>query len=210
MGEDDSDDSSQEEEDLENRICNLLATSKFDAREQHFLPDNCINDLITKDTIMKELELDDDPEHITEDQRRLVEWIQSDAKKVFAITVQCSIGVNNMLASMLKFQKHKFNNECLPVDNLSRQSRENLPAHFRSNRWTSKRLHSFWEHQWKCLTPVFSMDMYNYNLSSECIFPFTWKDETFKEGAFSCVYKVKIHEAHQKHEFNEVRVPWPS
>jgi hypothetical protein len=53
--------------------------------------------------------------------------------------------------------------------------------------------------QWEFLAPVFSPDEYSYNLPSECILPFTWKDPKPKEGAFSAVYRVKIHAAHQKH-----------
>jgi hypothetical protein len=208
MADDDWDNSSEDEQNLENRICTSLATSKFDAPEQEFLPENCIEDLITRDTIRKELRIDEDPANRTNDVEQLVEWIHGEAKKVFAITVQCHIRENGIVAAMSRFRTFAFIDKCLPVENLSRQNRQTLPPHFYSKHWISTRLFRFWEQQWKCLAPVFDVNTYTHDLSSKHLFPFIWKDESFKEGAFSCVYRVKIHPAHQKHKLDEVRTPW--
>jgi hypothetical protein len=188
-----------EDEDLENQICDLLATSKFDALDQDFLPDDCIEQLITKDNIRKELGLDSDRKSLTDSQEQLIEWIHGEAKKVFAITVQCGLKSGELLTSMEMFQKCEFNNRSLPVENPRGSSRE-PPPHFRPKVWNRIRRYNFWKHQWKCLIPVFSTDEYDYDLSSECILPFIWRAETFKEGAFSRVYMVKTHNAHQKHD----------
>src|SRR5262249_36053604 len=127
--------------------------------------------------------------------------------RVFATTIQCDIGPDDTLRSMTSFRKSSFNDASLPIDNPRRAFDLERPRHFRPNIWTTTRLYRFWENQWKFLTPVFAIDKYSYDLSSECILPFTWKDGASKEGAFSCVYKVHMHPAHQKHEFNEVRAP---
>ena len=205
----DSDYSSQldEEHSLASRICHNLATSKFDARGHDFLPENYMEELITEDAIRTELGLGTDSTRIVESQQNLVEWIHSEAKKVFAIAAYCSLGPTGMLASMEQFKRCNFNNESLPIDNLRNPNGRTLPRHFRSRDkiWNSQRLYTFWEHQWKFLVPVFDTKTYNYNLESECIFPFIWKDERPKQGAFGCVYKVRIHPAHQERQLKEVR-----
>lgn len=199
--------SEQAHESLANQIFNSLAWSKFDAQDKHFLPIDCIESLITKDAIRKELRLDNDS---TVTQEQIVDWVYGEARNVFAITVQCDIGLDNTLESIKSFQKSKFNNASLPIDNPRTASLQEWSQHFCDKVWTPPRRYRFWENQWTFLTPVFATDKYNYNLSSECILPFIWKDETVKEGAFSCVYKVRIHPAHQEHEFKEVRAPWSS
>lgn len=200
-----------DEEDLENKIVRVLSESKFDARDHHFLSHNLIEDLIRPQTISQELgfedeedENDGEPLSLTQSEQDLVDWIDSEAKKVFATTVQCGVGQNKLRASMEAFRENGFNDKALPVSNHRDTPKRDLPLHFPPKIWTPKRRHSFWEHQWKCLTPVFAEKDYNYDLDAECILPFIWKDEEYKQGAFSLVYKVKIHPAHQKHEHHEV------
>ena len=195
----------QTRESLADQIFHSLTPSKFDDREQLFLPDDCIVRLITKDAIRDMLGLGSNS---TSSQEQVVEWIYREARRVFATTIQCSISLSDVLKCMTTFQKRGFSDASLPIDNPRRSSDQEWLRHFRPKSvWTPIRLYCFWENQWKFLTPVFAMDRYDYDLLSECIFPFTWKDPTFKEGAFSCVSKVKIHSAHQKHEFDEVRAP---
>jgi hypothetical protein len=188
-----------EGEGLENQICDRFAISKFDNLDQDFLPNDCIEQLVTTDNIMRELEFNDDKFPATDNQKEIIAWIHTDAKTVFAISVQCSLSSSELLSSMELFQKCGFNNGSLPIENPRGRVGE-PPPHFCSRVWTRARRYNFWKNQWKCLTPVFSPDQYDYNLSSECILPFTWKAETFKEGAFSRVYEVTIHKAHQKHD----------
>ena len=194
--------SGQTLEPLGNQIFNSLAWSKFDAQDKPFLPIDCIESLITKDAIRKELKLDNDS---TETQEQTVDWIYREARNVFAIIVQCDIGLEKTLESINSFKKSMFNNASLPIENPRTTSLQKWSQHFYDKDWTPFRRYRFWEYQWIFLAPVFAEDKYDYNLSSECTLPFIWKDETVKEGAFSCVYKVRIHPAHQKHEFNEVR-----
>lgn len=196
--------SKQAFESLADRIFNSLAWSKFDAQDKPFLPIDCIESLITKDAIRKELGLDNDS---TVTQEQIVDWVYGEARVVFAITVQCDIGLENTLESIGSFRQSNFSNASLPIDNPRTTSLQEWSRHFSDKIWTSPRRYRFWENQWTFLTPVFATDKYNYDLSSECILPFIWKDETVKEGAFSCVYRVRIHPAHQRHEFREVRTP---
>src|SRR5579871_539392 len=160
-------------ESLADRIFDSLVWSGFDGREKRFLPIDCIENLITKDAIRKELRFDNDR---TATQEQIVDWVYGEAKNVFAITVQCDIGLENTLASIKSFQKSKFNNASLPIGNPRTTSLQEWSQHFCDKIWTPPRRHRFWENQWTFLTPVFAMDKYNYDLSSECILPFTWKD----------------------------------
>jgi hypothetical protein len=192
---------------LSNQILNKFAKSTFDGRPQDFLPDDCISGLVTEDTIKEELQLNGSN---SDEDKELVEWIHTKANKVFAITVQCDLETRYTLTSMKMFKYYGFDNSSLPIENprpAPGASQSPQPNYFHPSIWVMAKLYRFYESQWKYLAPVFAKDGYTYDLSSECILPFIWKDEVVKEGAFSCVYKVKIHPAHQKRSLNEGRLP---
>jgi len=186
---------------LANKIIESLETSKFDARAQDFLPANCINNLITRKVIADELELHKNARKDQAWQRKFIDWIFRNARKVFATVIQSSDrGSSITMNIMIQFRRAKFDDRLLPIGNprappgVMSQSRP-----FDPRWWDSPRLYNFYIRQWEFLAPVFSPDKYSYNLPSECILPFIWKDPKPKEGAFSAVYRVKIHAAHQKH-----------
>ncbi|KAJ3538687.1 hypothetical protein NM208_g5803 [Fusarium decemcellulare] len=62
--------------------------------------------------------------------------------------------------------------------------------------WTPTMISRFSENQWKFLAPVLSTANPNYDLHLWSILPFTSKEDSHKHGAFSRVFKVKIHEDH--------------
>ncbi|KAF2176066.1 hypothetical protein K469DRAFT_700459 [Zopfia rhizophila CBS 207.26] len=191
-------------ESLANRILASFESSTFDRRPQDFLPQNCISDLVTFDSIKEELKLDDLAKFDGEWKEKLVEWVLAKAKKAFAITVQCDREPLTTLQTIVRFRKVHFNDSNLPIDNPrnptnSIPSTESSSSYFDPKLWDTFRLYNFYEKQWKCLAPVFSPSQYTYDLSSECIFPFILDGGIRKEGAFSSVYRVKIHPAHQKH-----------
>jgi hypothetical protein len=78
---------------LANRIIASFVKSTFDVQPQDFLPENCIDELITSDAIREELELDDLvkklPKLDLSWQNEFVQWIIKHARRAFAILVQC-------------------------------------------------------------------------------------------------------------------------
>ncbi|KAF5008603.1 hypothetical protein FDECE_5137 [Fusarium decemcellulare] len=62
--------------------------------------------------------------------------------------------------------------------------------------WTPSMISRFSENQWKFLAPVLSTKQPNYDLHLSSILPFTSKKDSHKQGAFSRVFKVKIHKGH--------------
>jgi len=189
---------------LNRQIFRSLVWSPFDAGKP-FLPHDSIGVLITKDVIRKVLTSDDGSKA---PEGELVDWIHRTAAKIFAITIQCDIGWDKTLKSMRSFQQLEFNDESLSIDDPRSTSDQEQPQPFLDRCWNPQRRYRFWEYQWRCLSPVFAADQYDYDLSSECILPFIWKDERVRVGAFSSVYRVKIHPAHQEHELKDVRAQY--
>lgn len=196
-------------ESLADRILKSFEASTFDARRQDYLPHNCITTLITPESIANELKLDS-LEIDTSVKEQFVNWILTAASKVFAITVECDLGENKLLTSMIDFQESNFTDQRLPIKSPRRPTGSTqppvpTPKQFDPDIWTTFRLYNFYEKQWKYLAPVFSAHQYEYNLTSECIFPFTVIDKR-DGGAFSSVYRVKIHPTHTEHSnIQEVR-----
>src|SRR2546425_337546 len=99
---------------------------------------------------------------------------------------------------MMRFRKSGFNDSKLPVGNPKPpEVKDTAPTmlkfekHFIPRVWPEFWLHNFYEKQWRYLVPVFTPSTYDYNLSPECIFPFSLEDSVPKVGAFSSVFKVK-------------------
>jgi len=192
---------------LANRIIMSFVKSTFDARGQDFLPESCIDELITFDAIRKELELDDLAKKLPKLnlpwQNKLVQWILKHARKAFAILVQCDRGPDITRQTLMRFRKGNFDDSQLPFDNPRLPTGVALPRPwedlFDLSSWNVFRLYKFYDAQWGCIAPVFGPLTYNYDLSSECILPFIKAGIKLKEDAFSAVYRVKIHPAHQKH-----------
>ena len=195
------------EQQLADRIFSKLVTSKFDLRAHDFLPDDFIEELITKDAIQIVLGLGTGSAPISAKEKKFVDWIHSKARRLFAIIVYCGLVQDEITKSLKKFRVSEFTDGSLPIEKPRGSEGQALSRqfYFMPGFWNAPRLGSFWDHQWKFNVPIFDVDTYNYDLPSESIFPFTWKDESVKEGAFSCVYRVRIHTAHQKHELEDVR-----
>jgi len=197
------------EDSLANRIIASFQQSTFDARPQDFLPEDCIDALVTPDIIRKELELDElareNPKFDKQWQNNLVYWVLEHAKRAFAVTVQCEHGSRFTLRTLIRFRSSGFNDTLLPIENPRpatgiASTSKSWETFFDPKLWAISRLYGFYEKQWKCLTPVFAPERYSYDVSSECIFPFFIDGSIPKEGAFGSVHRVKIHKSHQRHE----------
>jgi hypothetical protein len=191
---------------LSTQIYHSLKDSTFD-KQREFLPRDCLERLVTQDTIKKELELDDveraEKIWLCETcQVELVQWIQSKARIVFAITIYCDYSAEVTIRLMHRFQELEFDDTRLPVKNPkavadSTESEAQEPEYFDPKFWTPPKRYNFYQKQWLCLVPVFKSCQYNYDLETGRVFPFFSDGRKPKEGAFSWVHKVEIHSAHQ-------------
>lgn len=192
-------------------IASLFCTSNFDGSDRDYLPEGCLDSLITAKSIKCELDKFTQDLHRlkTEDSRRktremytddfrqeLGRWIQNNAPRTFATMVHCGLGPLYLLMSMQKCRETKFDDHKLPIP-----TPDSLPESWNTSIWPRHKLRDFYDKQWKFLAPVFLKDKYHYDCKKNCIFPFTRENVPPRYGAFSTVYKVTVHEKHQKHDF---------
>ncbi|KAK1445830.1 tryptophanyl-tRNA synthetase [Colletotrichum melonis] len=192
---------------LGDRICQHFVQSRFDERSPPFLPDGCIESLITEGAISNELfDEDDDPQT---PEKALIRFVKEKAKKIFAITVCSGITGSELLKTVRFFRIAGFNDSHLPIEKAVTPGQYSsawvFPFPFdrmaekRIKRiWNGWRINNFYTQQWAFLAPVFSKTEFQHYLSPDCIFPFTWVNNIVKGGMFSQVYEVEIHPKHQE------------
>jgi serine/threonine protein kinase len=200
------------EESFADKIGESFEWSDFHEPARRYLPEPCLSELITKESIEIELDRFEDElavklrgkfkktykqfeQYDSSYRRGLALWIHAVAPKIFAIAVQCELDAFKLVLAMEIFRQNLFTDKKLPVRDPAL-----LVDIFSKKVWSTTQLHSFFDKQWRLLVPVFSPDRYDYDLDSECIFPFKLRRTLHKAGAFSSVYRVKIHKGHQLHE----------
>ncbi|KAI0458012.1 hypothetical protein F5B21DRAFT_462574 [Xylaria acuta] len=175
--------------DLCDLICSRLAKSKYcNGVAETYLPEGCLDDLITEATISQQLS----QSHAflqsleLEEERQFIKIIAQRAKKVFATAVLTKVGGDKVYKAINKFD---ITDDKLPIDDAH-------PFLSLLGQWDSTQ---FWSHQWKFLVPVFVEDKLLYHLESQHILPFMDVGSQQKEGTFGVVSEVQIHEAHQRY-----------
>ena len=182
---------------LVNRICREFVESKFpdDAEPQLFLPDGKIDELITEESVARELELENEP---TPGNTRLIAFICQSAKKVFASALLSGLNGKVLRKVMSNFRRNRFDDRSLPVG----PEFDTLPfVCYSDSPWLSMQCMYFKSSQWRFMTPVFvdpdSGKELTMILKKGDIFPFTFVHEQKREGTFGNVYQVTIHTANQ-------------
>ncbi|KAK1496615.1 protein kinase [Colletotrichum tamarilloi] len=194
---------------LGDQLLQEFVVSKFDHRRPAFLPEGTIESLITRWSIAAELQDDDEKiSHFPETD--LVNFVEDQAKKTFAITVCCGISGTDLRTTMKFFKTVGFNDRHLPIKKPQPPRRDQLGWNFpfpfdgmakekRLRRiWNVSGVTNFFSQQWCFLAPVFSAARFQYHLSPDCIFPFTWVNNIVKGGMFSQIYEVEIHPRHHE------------
>ncbi|KAI8626068.1 hypothetical protein F5Y19DRAFT_488559 [Xylariaceae sp. FL1651] len=171
---------------LLDRLDHLYEKSKF-CRDELFLPENAIRVLVTYDTVTE-----------------LIGWIVNKAPKLFLLHVQTRHEGKTLFSCMSRFKKYDFNDGQLPIEEPPRDPKWRPPSHFHRKYWEASRVREFYGYQWRFLSPIFTQIQNEHNLHVKTILPFIDIDtREMKEGAFSSVYKVTIHEAHQEYSINQ-------
>ncbi len=162
-----------------------MKTSVFDESTDKFLPENVIEELITRDIIEQVLGSKESP--------GLVDWIHEHSKKLFAIVILCGVDGSDLLQSMQVFREHQYTDEKLPLEDFTKRYN-----YFAKSVWGSYiKRYTFFNLQWEFLAPVFGLQ-YKYELHANSVLPFTYKDRASKQGSFGTVYRVEIEDAHRK------------
>ncbi|KAK4182114.1 hypothetical protein QBC35DRAFT_421252 [Podospora australis] len=173
---------------------------------QRFLPEGSLDDLIDTDAILWELE---DEEELTRrtDLRDLTEFIDTRARKLFAITIRhLGFSGSDLRKTMQLFKDKGFDDKQLPLkplQSLGDYSEHQLAAFnagLRRPIWSMSQIEHFFAGQWKFLVPVFEIateKQYHQDFARACILPFT-KSYTARsdKGSFGQVYKYQVHPNH--------------
>jgi hypothetical protein len=197
------------EQNLSDALISTFSYSRFDAGSPRaFLPAGCIEKLITQEAVIKELlekvslSLEDSILREGTPKKKLVDFIISKAKKVFAIAVLSNFRGPPLVSTMKHFMKLGFSDssETLPIDaaKLTQLVGDITPP------WNETGIFKFCEAQWKFFAPVFSGKEFPLRLEIEHILPFTERNDQAFQGAFGQVYAVKIHPQHQENPVKKV------
>lgn len=202
---------------LSDQIVEKYETSKFDPEEKHFLPAGYVEQLVTLEAIIKELDEKDylESEYLdsflrlpeNNNKKKVVDSVYKKAKTVFAITVVSGLRGQHLGKTMHHFMKLKFSDDSLPVtETLLNDHIQPLVNRLGdSSGWSKTRRHTFLQEQWRFIAPVFSQKNFKVDLKPNHILPFIAKSSSGKEGAFGQVYMVEIHPAHHKDPVKNVR-----
>ena len=202
---------------LSDQIVDKYHMSKFDPEEKHFLPAGYVEQLVTLEAIIKELDEKDYlksedldlflrlPE--SDKKKKVVDSVCKKARTVFAITVVSGLRGPHLGKTMHHFMRREFSDDSLPVtETLLNDHIEPLVNRWGdSSGWSKTRKHTFLQEQWRFIAPTFSQKNFKVDLKPNHILPFIAKSSSGKEGAFGQVYMVEIHPAHHKDPVKNVR-----
>jgi hypothetical protein len=189
---------------LVDTILDSLYSSNFDASIREYLPDRRLTQLITFNAIVGEFSkytmdgVGVESRTTSAFFLKLAKWVSTNASRTFAIATICGLSPSQLSFSMATFREYGFSDADLPIPDPRKI--DPPPATWPRKIWTSLRLRDFHGKQWLCLAPVFSHNLYNYDLSHENIFPFKRTSAPPKVGAFSAVHKIVVHPEHQRYE----------
>jgi hypothetical protein len=190
--------------DLASKILSRLVDATYHDPTLSYLPNSAIKDLVVQTAIEQELsKIEHSPGEIDrskyqpERRSQLAEWVCKAAPRVFAITTQCDMEPSSLLLALMMFRRCGFDDSKLPLVDLS------SPDMFPEKIWSPLKIDTFCKKQWMFLVPIFTRNNYDYDLKTECIFPFIPDGAVTTAGAFSRVYRISIHKDH--HEYPEIK-----
>lgn len=174
---------------------------------QDFIPNDHVEKLITAASITQAMLADgrlqdDAPDHHTLDdqERDLVDFVFTKAKRIFAICILCDIPQRRLKSAMESFKSQGIGDKHLPFS-----SEDFIESHAPVKSWTRIQKWNLSRYQWRLLCPVFPKGFTKMSLSPEHILPFTYVSSQSKGGTFGEVYKVAIHRSHQEQPVRKVR-----
>lgn len=191
-------------EDLIDFMYESLVESVFD-HGTRFFPANSLQKLIDPRYIRKQLQgYTNGPgePQVTE----LVDYIRENARTLFAILVFLEMDTSKVLPT---FRKYNLSDMHLPIpeslitctrrhkDELTEGCDHDLALEaFHHSPWRPRKIHRFYEEQWKFLVPVITPDNRHFRLDSRAILPIVHIGGFTRSGLFSEIHEVEIHPVH--------------
>lgn len=195
-------------EPLVDKILAAYETSQFPPdNSREFVPEGALEELITHEAVIDELDVDLLGEHIAQEASQLASWIVKSAKRVFATTLRCGIKSPSLFPVMSEFKKHGFYDDGLPAKYEENASTNvnTWPHAFQNKYWSNLSRRDFGKYQWQVLVPVFRDAETRLDLEMDHILPFTFVDEDTREGTFGKVYQVTVLKSHMETPMLKVR-----
>ncbi|KAH6618463.1 hypothetical protein C7974DRAFT_474313 [Boeremia exigua] len=147
----------------------------------------------------------------------LAEFIVRQARRIFLICIYCRLSAKELIQAMSMFMDFAFDDNSLPItseditpaETVSRIKDGRHPFHImepnpkitqvkhRRRFWTSYRIHSFTESQWKFLAPILSQSVLVHDVGRH-ILPFVRGPNSTRasEGTFGSVTCFEVHRDH--------------
>lgn len=185
------------------RILEHFVQSTFDNRPEHFLPEGSIDRILDRKSVVDAI----GTENIIGN-NQLVNFILKKARKLFLIAIYSGLEGETLSRAMRSFEANDLKDTDLPIKDLDHE-------HFMPSKdkvdgwpelWTPVTFYNLCQAQWRFLAPVFSTDRFFYDFGPRSIIPVVEKGDQCKEGSFSRVFKIKVHEAHFQDQKQSVRI----
>lgn len=172
-----------------------------------YIPLDALETLITQQQIESELRKieEDNPAEAEKFDRaeraKLAFWVVQNARRIFAISLQCDLKPNMLLYAMRLAKKYQFTDVCLPAPEDPNKASPPWPDRFHYRIWDPRKLEIFNDKQWMFDAAIFDKEILYYDFPARKIFPFKSIGVASEDGTFSRVYQVKVHDAH--HNFSD-------
>ncbi|KAF2809499.1 kinase-like protein [Mytilinidion resinicola] len=159
----------------------LLSQVDGDSDEREFIPRQALFELLTPENVRKEI--DNVPAISFYHKDKVVDWVVTKGRKVFAILVL----LKNEQRWLLSFIEH---------DQFA-QMDERLPFPLTFLQSTVPDIaKEFYNRQWEFVSPVLSRNVMHRSFPSRIRLPFI-KNKLFDKGGFGDVYEIELHPDHQ-------------
>ncbi|KAM0421334.1 hypothetical protein ACHAPT_010865 [Fusarium lateritium] len=192
---------------LSGKIYKTFEKSFFDKNEPLFSPDGSLDHLLTKTSVGRVFGAGKEP--WLPETERLVGYILTKAKKLFAIALHTSLvrSPDQLRKVMETFQTESVTDDDIPLQESwwnesgllypeNEESDDDLSGSEIAAPLYRADVAIFCEKQWTFKAPVFSTAKFNHDLESQSILPFTKKGPEPDAGSFGCVTQYKIHPDH--------------
>jgi hypothetical protein len=189
------------EAELSDRIDALAVESQFGEGNRRFIPEGCLETIITREAIEQVLReaYEDSDDGDPAQHQALVAFIHERAIKLFAIALSINLEDATLYNGMKLLHQNNFTDDNLPIKPWNDDHEfSKLDAKF----WNRRKIRLFHQGQAEFLAPVLTVAtkrQSNHDFSRDHIMPFVEKsNDGFDKGSFGQVYQYRIHPNHLK------------
>lgn len=189
---------------LEDQVSERLAENHFPLGwTQKYMPWRRLDGLVTRSSIILEFSKDYDSDEQQGSQVRidegLINFIVNSGQKLLAISLISGIESFRLHKAMEVFWKSNYTDDQLPVTS------QDVRFPWYQLKWGAIKKQNFTTNQWMFLVRIFDHNGSKLHVRNQEILPFRLVDQQRREGTFSDVWQVEIHEEQQKQPMQMVR-----